>query len=85
MQSTVDRYPYFHTNGEVLGRRYKDRNGNEKVAPDPSQLLIIPHKNQGDFGTEDAPSQPRPDVVKQLAQPKPKNETGAGKLKSLGD
>lgn len=90
MRAAVDRNPYFFTNGESLAKRVKDPNGKERLVPDPSLLLIIPHKETtfgsgGNNADAQAPIPPRP-----LAPPtpppaaKPKDPTpGTGKLKSL--
>jgi hypothetical protein len=92
MQLAVDRNPYFAINGLVYSKRVRDRNKKEQVIPDPSLLLIIPHKgaaitdprNSTGLSNSDAkdpaptPPPPRPVVV-----PKPKDQPGTGKLRNL--
>lgn len=82
MKAAVDHYPYFHTNGEVLGKRRKDRSGKERVVPNPSQLLIIPRKDQA-FGKSEDPARPAPPPMPDPLPVRPKDEPGTGKLKSL--
>lgn len=84
MQAAVDKNPYFFTNGEVLGKRAKDRNGKELVIPNPSLLLIIPHPGAAIAGGDKKPDAQQPPAPPRPAPaPKPKDEPGTGRLKSL--
>ena len=65
----------------------KDANGKERLVPDPSLLLIIPHNNTT-FGAGDKSADAQSPAPPRLPEPpvpaKPKNPTpGQGKLKSL--
>lgn len=89
MRAAIDANPYFHTNGQVLGKRGKDAKGKEKWIPDPSQLMIIPRKGtpsaiggEQQTAEQTAPGTPRPPVGAVPGTVKPKAEPG-GKLKSL--
>ena len=82
LQSAMDRYPDFLTNGQWLGRESRDpKTGKPKVVGHRSQLLIIPRKNAGpaqtNHGVQDALRQLQPDAA---VAPK-----GAGSLRSLED
>lgn len=82
LQSAMDRYPDFLTNGQWLGRETRDaKTGKAKVIGHQSQLLIIPREvntpQKADSGVQDA---------LRLVQPAPAvAPPGSGSLRSLED
>jgi len=83
VKETMAKFPNFHINGEVMGRRVKDKEGNERVVYDQSTLTAIPRREQSVLNA-DTPSQPP--AVQLIAPPgsTPKT-TGAGSLKALDE
>jgi hypothetical protein len=82
LQSAMDLYPDFLTNGKWMGREVKDaKTGKTKVAGHRSQLLIIPRKGQDD-GEQSREMQR---AVRQLQPTQPKAPAGSGTLRRLQD
>lgn len=77
------KFPNFHTNGEVLGKRIKDpKTGLERVEYDPSVLSAIPRREASilNNGALEPPA-----ALKTISPTGPQPPKGTGKLKSLDD
>ncbi len=76
------KFPNFHTNGEVLGKRIKDKAGVERVEYDPSVLSQIPRREASILNNGAL----EPPVTLKTISPTGQQPTkGTGKLKSLDD
>ena len=85
LQQMMDRYPYFHTNGEVMGRKVRDpKTQKESILRDHSTLLIIPRRKPTmlDGGS---PAGKPPAEVELLTRPSATPPPGSSKLKKLED
>jgi hypothetical protein len=83
LKQMMAKYPNFHTNGEVLGKKYIDpQDQQQKVEPDPSVISKIPRREASILNTSDLPDQPP--EIKTIAPLGPKPAPG-GHLKSLDD
>ena len=82
LQAVIDRYPYFYTNGQVMGKKTTNPITKKvSMTPDHSSLLIIPHRAASSL--DNAPSVVPPEVLQQLA--KPATATPGKKLKKLDE
>jgi hypothetical protein len=83
VKDTQKKFPHFHTNGEVLGRKIKDpKTKQERVVYDESVLCAIPRREQTVLNS-DTLSAPPP--VQILRPPGASPTPGSGKLKSIDD
>lgn len=83
VKDMMAKFPNYHTNGEVLGKRVKDPVTRlERVDYERSVLAAIPRR-EASILTTGVPDQPPP--LKTISPTGPQPPKGAGKLKSLDD
>ena len=76
------KFPNFHTNGEVMGKRIKDTNGTERVEYEVSALSKIPRREASILS---AGVVEPPPAIRMIAPTGPPPSKGTAKLKSLDD
>ena len=83
VKEMMAKFPNFHTNGEVMGKRIKDpKSGLERVEPDVSVLSKIPRREASILS---AGVVEPPPAIRMIAPTGPPPSKGTAKLKSLDD
>lgn len=82
IKEMMAKFPHYHTNGEVLGKRIKDpKTGAARVEYEPSALSLIPRRDASILNNGALP----PAAIKTISPTGVQPPKGTGKLKSLDD